>query len=105
MAEAKFEKPLSFYTVDNFINESRKLIGKEVHDIPATFESAKYDFISAYSRALGDDNPLYNDLEYAAATKYDTLIAPPTFLITFEYPICKGALLDGPYPLVGMEAE
>lgn len=107
MAEIKYDNPLEYYTVDNFIKESRKMIGEPVHGVLATssFESAKYDFIAAYAMAIGDNNPLYNDVWYGLSTRYDNLIALPTFLITIKYPMCEGVLFDGPYPLVGMEAE
>jgi acyl dehydratase len=36
--------------------------------------------ILMFARALGDDNPIYRDGEYAAATEWGTVIAPPTFV-------------------------
>ncbi|MCJ7645313.1 hypothetical protein MUO65_00140, partial [bacterium] len=33
------------------------------------------------------------------------LISLPTFLVAIKYPMCEGALFEGPYPLVGLEAE
>lgn len=107
MAEIKYQHPLDYYTVDNFIEETRKMIGKPVHGIMDTpsFEAAEHYVIKMYATALGDLNPLYNDLVYAAdRTRYGTAIAPPTILILFKYPIYEGTLYDGPYPLVGLEA-
>lgn len=97
---------LDYYTVDNFIEECRKLVGKSVtgaFETP-TYESARHNFISGYALALGDDNPLYTDVIYALETRHATLIAPPTFLTTIRYPLSQGVLFNGPYPLVGVEA-
>ena len=35
--------------------------------------------IRRYAEAVGDDNPLYYDEEYAAKTRYGGIIAPPGF--------------------------
>ena len=107
MAEMKYEHPLKYYTVDNFIDESRKLIGLPVHGVmdAPTYEAAGRHVIRGYATALGDVNPLYQDVVYAVdSTRYGTVIAPPTILILFKYPLYEGALYDGPYPLVGLEA-
>ena len=45
---------------------------------PATFEIEK-SHITAFARAIGDDNPLWNDEVAARRSRYGGLIAPPTF--------------------------
>ena len=45
-----------------------------------TFEVEKRH-IRQFAEAIGDDNPLYRDEEYAAQTPYGGIIAPPTFPI------------------------
>ncbi len=35
--------------------------------------------IMLFARAIGDDNPIYRDAEYAAGTEVGSIIAPPTF--------------------------
>ncbi|GHI00987.1 MaoC family dehydratase N-terminal domain-containing protein [Neobacillus kokaensis] len=45
-----------------------------------TFEVDKRH-IRQFAQAIGDDNPLYTDEEYAAKTPYGGIIAPPTFPI------------------------
>ena len=45
---------------------------------PATFEVEK-SHITSFARAIGDDNPLWNDEISARTSKYGGLIAPPTF--------------------------
>jgi acyl dehydratase len=37
--------------------------------------------IMTFARALGDDNPVYHDPEYAKASPQGDIIAPPTFTI------------------------
>jgi len=48
--------------------------------------------VLAFARAIGDDNPVYRDPEYAAASEVAGLIAPPTFTIA-------SAQWDPDYPL------
>jgi len=68
---------------------------------PVTLEVEKGAIIN-FARAIGDDNPLFNDETAARRSRYGGLIAPPTFLrsvgfispqIPFEIPL--GRLLDG----------
>ncbi|MFP7296449.1 MaoC family dehydratase N-terminal domain-containing protein [Neobacillus niacini] len=40
--------------------------------------------IRQFANAIGDQNPLYVDPEYAANTRYEGLIAPPTFPIAMS---------------------
>ncbi len=39
--------------------------------------------IRRFAQAIGDDNPLYHDEEYAGKSPYGGIIAPPTFPTTF----------------------
>jgi hypothetical protein len=89
MSEVKYEHPLEYYTLDNFIEESRKLIGKPVQGIvdPPKDDSADLGYISSYSMSLGDDNPLFSSVLYALKTKYGITIAPPTFPAVIRYPM------------------
>ncbi|MFH1485193.1 MAG: MaoC family dehydratase N-terminal domain-containing protein [Chloroflexota bacterium] len=43
-------------------------------------EYATLDAIWHFAEAMGDDNPLWRDLDYAAKTRWGTIIAPPTYL-------------------------
>jgi acyl dehydratase len=40
------------------------------------------DILRRYALGIGDDNPLFGDPEYAAASPFGRVIAPPTFLAT-----------------------
>lgn len=48
--------------------------------------------IMMFARSVGDDNPIYHDPEYAAATDIGHMIAPPTFAQA-------SAQFDPDYPL------
>ena len=71
---------------------------------PATFEVEK-SHITSFARAIGDDNPLWNDEAAARRLKYGGLIAPPTFTRmifnalrppgTEQYPFPGSVQLDG----------
>lgn len=43
---------------------------------------ASWDAIRHYAYGLGDDNPLFCDIDYAETTPYGSLLAPPTYLFT-----------------------
>ncbi len=45
---------------------------------PATFEVEK-THITSFARAIGDENPLWNDEAAARRSRYGGLVAPPTF--------------------------
>jgi len=56
----------------------RARIGEErVYTAPEELGRAS---IRYYARAVGDDNPLYTDEEFARAHGYDGVIAPPTLI-------------------------
>ncbi|MFN2613996.1 MAG: MaoC family dehydratase N-terminal domain-containing protein [Actinomycetota bacterium] len=59
-------------------DEVRAWIGRElVLEAPASTGRAA---IRYYALAIGDDNPLYTDDEYARAHGYPSVIAPPTMI-------------------------
>jgi acyl dehydratase len=47
------------------------------HNIEVTWDGSRH-----FAYGFGDDNPLYCDPEYAAETRWGSLVAPPTFLYT-----------------------
>lgn len=57
------------------------LIGQEFDRY--TYEVTREDIIE-FATSLGETNPLYTDEEYAATTPYGSIIAPPTFSVTFR---------------------
>jgi acyl dehydratase len=41
--------------------------------------------IRRFAQAIGDDNPLYHDEEYARKSRYGGIVAPPTFPTVFGF--------------------
>jgi acyl dehydratase len=56
-------------------------VPKYSHGLPYNTE-VTVDAIRHFSFSVGDDNPLYNDPKYAAATRWGRLIASPMFFVT-----------------------
>jgi len=63
--------------------ELRERIGVKITNTiePWNYEATR-DAIRHYAHGIGDDNPLWCDAEYAANTRYGTLVALPSFLFT-----------------------
>ena len=55
-------------------NTSQRGQGLAVKSFPIEFSH-----IMMFARAVGDDNPIYHDPEYAKGTEPGSVIAPPTF--------------------------
>jgi acyl dehydratase len=51
---------------------------------PPTLNEVEKGAIRRFAEAIGDTNPIYYDEEYARASGYPTLIAPPTFPASFH---------------------
>ena len=51
---------------------------------PPTLNEVEKGAIRRFAEALGDYNPIYYDEEYARASGYPTIIAPPTFPASFH---------------------
>jgi len=73
---------------DEQIDDARKLIGvwlrRDVHT-PAIYEPLSVHDIRRWAHySVGDDNPLFSDVEYAKQTNWGVVVAPPTFLYTID---------------------
>jgi acyl dehydratase len=70
---------------DERLEELRGRIGKPITDTiePWCYEATR-DNIRHYAHGIGDDNPLWCDPDYAATTRYGTIIAPPSFLFACD---------------------
>lgn len=51
---------------------------------PPTLNEVEKGSIRRFAEALGDYNPIYYDEEYARASGYPTIVAPPTFPASFH---------------------
>ena len=65
------------------LDDLRARIGVKIENTvePWNYEATR-DAIRHYAHGIGDDNPLWCDPEYAAKTKYGSIVALPSFLFT-----------------------
>jgi acyl dehydratase len=84
---------------DQMIEEAESLGGQPLR-IEQWNHEATFDTIRHYTWGVGDNNPLYCDEEYAAATKYGDIIAPPTFLYSI-FSAAMGLGMTGIQPIYG----
>jgi acyl dehydratase len=70
---------------DEALNSLRSLIGVPIADTvePWCYEITR-DNIRHYAHGIGDRNPLWCDPQYAAATAYGSVIAPPSFVFALN---------------------
>lgn len=87
-------------TLDEFIKETKKLIGTEAEEWgqPGNLVVTPAALIS-FCNVLGDLNPLYSDPDYAYRTCYGCVTAPPTFLAAIREPVSQGAYSKKDYSL------
>jgi acyl dehydratase len=65
------------------------------------------DAVRHFAQGTDDNNPLWTDADYATASKYGRLIAPPAFVFAQRYPILHGAPQKAPLASLigGVEVE
>ena len=67
------------------LEELRKRIGVKITDtLEPWCHEASRDGIRHYAHGIGDDNPLWCDPDYAATTKWQGIVAPPSFLFAMS---------------------
>ena len=65
--------------------EARELIGVELRRTGQQWNTeASPDAVRHYCWGIGDDNPLFTDPDYGAATKHESAMAPGCFLYTID---------------------
>ena len=70
---------------DEALAKLRAKVGQEVRiNTPPYLTEANADAIRHWAEGIGDRNPLWTDPDYAAKTRWGTLIAPPTMLYAFD---------------------
>ena len=89
---------------DDALNEARQLIGMPVRVEQWNYEASR-DVIRHYAWGIGDDNPLYCDPGYAAATRWKGIIAPPTFFFGLFDAVVAPGLPDVQWFYSGIDAE
>jgi acyl dehydratase len=70
---------------DAAIAEARTLMNVPLRrDRMQWVQTATRDAVRQFAQGVGDDNPLWTDANYAAATRWSTLLAPPSFLYAVD---------------------
>lgn len=77
MEDASFGHHASI--TEEMIEEAHGFTGIELRVEPWNYEATR-DTIRHYAWGIGDDNPLWCDVDYAGSGPYATIVAPPTFL-------------------------
>jgi hypothetical protein len=80
-----------------FVEDAKKLIGQEVDDVAPGTDLADWLTIRRFCAALGDPNLLYKDPSSGVATKYNSMIAPPTFVVAVRTPNSAGPYVNKQY--------
>ena len=70
---------------DELYDKLQSMIGQVTGPYPANDE-VNAPMIRHWCEAMQDGNPLYTDEEYARESKYGSIIAPPTMLLTWTMP-------------------
>jgi len=82
MAEAKVKMAEARIT-DEMIEEMRSKIGLKLRIEHSIFnEEATMMAILKFADGIGDINPLWRDADYAAKTRYGTIVAPPSWVFS-----------------------
>jgi acyl dehydratase len=70
---------------DDGVSNLRRLVGIPIEETvePWCYEITR-DNIRHYAHGIGDDNPLWSDLEYASSTSFGDVIAPPSFVFALN---------------------
>ena len=82
---------------ERFIRDSRRMVGLEATDVPPGTRLADWVAIERFLNATGDENPLYRDPNYGAASAHRTMLAPPAFVLAVRTPTSSAALYQGDY--------
>ncbi len=65
--------------IEEFVEKSRALTGKEVRERQAWNNGASADAIRHFAYGIDDDNPLWLDPDYAAGTPHKSFRSRPPF--------------------------
>lgn len=84
--------------------EARAMLGTPIR-VEQWNHEASWDAIRHYSWGIGDDNPLYCEPTYATQTRWQSLIAPPTFFFGIWDAVVAPGLPDVQWFYSGIDAE
>ena len=72
---------------------NRAFVGRE-YSFDTPFEVGR-ELIRHFASAIGDNNPIYHDVEAAKAAGHRDLVAPPTFLTTLNFRLDYSLVVHG----------
>lgn len=76
-------RPTGGEITDEALAVLRGRIGKRVHPTRRPWnKTVNEDSVFHFAQGIGDDNPLWQNPEYAANTEWKEIIAPPTYLLS-----------------------
>jgi acyl dehydratase len=88
--------------VADVVRASRRLLDCVAEDVPRGTSTADWVSIHRFVEATGDENRLYLDADYGAASVHGTMLAPPTFVLAVQVPESVGALGEQPSGLLDL---
>ena len=86
--------------LDEFLEDSRQIVGQPAQDVPEGTNVADVPSLRGFCGALNDKNPLYADPNYGAISKYNSMVAPPTFVISVRTPTSAAAFDAKQYGMI-----
>lgn len=84
--------------------QAKALLGMPIR-VEQWNHEASWDAIRHYAWGIGDDNPIFCEPDYASATRWGTLIAPPTFFFGIWDAVVAPGLPDVQWFYSGIDAE
>ncbi len=90
-------------TLDDFERDFKKGIGVEIDLSSHSFlTEASRDNIRNFTEAVGDNNPLWINEEYALKSRFGTITAPPTFLYNVNHGSTPAIAVPGKPPTMDL---
>lgn len=90
--------------LERLIRGSRRLVGCLAPDVEPGVDTVDWLSVMRFAEVSSDDNPLYTDIRYGAASPHLTMLAPPAFVLAIRSPCSTGALDMIPHRLVARVA-
>lgn len=94
-----------------WLSEVESIVGKQYGRI-YSWDNVNETMVRQWCEAMGVDNPLYTDAQYAATTEHGQLVAPPAMLQNWclagfdDESLAPGSTTDNPYGVLEiMEAQ
>ncbi|WP_084597718.1 FAS1-like dehydratase domain-containing protein [Micromonospora chokoriensis] len=78
--------------IDRLMSAGSRVVGCVPPDTEPGVDVASWINIARFVEASSDENPLYLDTRYGAASPYHTMLAPPTFVLAVRPAVSTGVL-------------